>query len=62
MRDALEWGAYLFISTPISDTGKIYFYGQDITARTQLEHQRQMANTVFENSLEGTITADPEGT
>ena len=57
----IEGRNYIFTSTPVSDTGEIYFYGQDVTERKQLEHQRQMASTVFENSLEGIIIADPEG-
>jgi diguanylate cyclase (GGDEF)-like protein/PAS domain S-box-containing protein len=59
----VEWEGrwYLFASTPVSETGEIYFYGRDVTERKQLEHQRQMASTVFDNSLEGIIIADPEG-
>ncbi|MFH1035794.1 MAG: PAS domain S-box protein [Pseudomonadota bacterium] len=57
----LEGRSYLFTATPVSGTEEIYFYGQDVTERKQLEHQRQMASTVFENSLEGIIIADPDG-
>ena len=34
---------------------------RDITERRQVEQQRQMTATVFENSLEGIIVADPDG-
>ncbi|MBI4797875.1 MAG: EAL domain-containing protein, partial [Desulfarculus sp.] len=52
---------FLFSAAPISETGDIYLYGRDVTERRQLEHQRQMAGVVFDNSLEGIIIADPQG-